>query len=322
MFNLLFILEKEWYASNMWNYSDNKNPHLLRRTFLKRFGFGPLWWFFFSSFLIPLQGVRERLRLRGSNHRIYGANASQKKERISSTFNGEVLEYDISFLWFKKAAKGKIAFHKKKEGGYLASIEAETLGFVGWLTQYRKDSYFSHLEEVEGGTLLVSNLFEYEVTIGKKTRKSFVRFDYENHSVAWESRGGGKPDSIKKEDIMPGVRYDDPLVAFYNFRFAVYGPLEEGKEFHIRTVPKKGVSTIYVKINTEKEKKKKLRPIPEGVEYLVDTKIEKELFGSKSGNIEILFSKDFIPLVGIVKDIILFGDIRGELTRRTLRNNS
>ena len=57
------------------------------------------------------------------------------------------------------------------------------------------------------------------------------------------------------------------------------------------------------------------------MKYLVDTRIEKELFGSQSGDIEILFSKDFIPLAGNVKDIILFGDIRGELKSRKLRSN-
>lgn len=301
---------------------NKRRPLLLRRTFLQRLGLGSLWWLL-PSLVMTITARGENSPLIDPGHPIpNGLDNSKKRKGISKTFDGEALEYDISFLWFKSAAKAKISFRKKKKGGYLASIEAETLGFVGWISKYRKDSYFSHIEEAEGGRLLISNLFEYQVTIGNKTRKSHVTFDYENQSMIWESRGGGKPDSLKKEDILPDVRYDDPLVAFYNFRYAAYGPLEEGKEFHIRTFPKKGVSTIYVKINTKKEKEKRLASIPEGVKYLVDTKLEKELFGSQSGNIEILFSEDFIPLVGIVKDIILFGDIRGVLTNRTFRNNS
>ena len=303
--------------------SNKRRPLLLRRTFLQRLGLGSLWWWLLPSFVMTIPARGENSPLTDPGHPIpHGSGNSKKREGISQTFGGEELEYDISFLWFKNAAKAKISFRKKKEGGYLASIEAETLGFVGWVSKYRKDAYFSHIEEAEGERLLVSNLFEYQVTIGNKTRKSHVTFDYEKQHMVWESRGGGKPDSLKKEDILPGVRYDDPLVAFYNFRYAAYGPLEEGKEFHIRTFPKKGVSTIYVKINTKKEKEKRLASVPEGVTYLVDTRIEKELFGSQSGDIEILFSENFTPLVGTVKDIILFGDIRGVLTNRTFRSNS
>lgn len=303
--------------------SEEKKRLLRRRTFLQRLGLGSLWCLL-PSFVMAISARGESAPpLIDQGYSVLDVSDNSKKESdISKTFNGEELEYDISFLWFKNAAKAKISFHKKREGGYLASIEAETLGFIGWVSKYRKDSYFSHIEETDDGKLLISNLFEYQVTIGNKTRKSHVTFDYENQSMVWESRGGGKPDSLKKEKIKPGVRYDDPLVAFYNFRYAAYGPLKEGKEFHISTFPKKGVSTIYVRINTEKEKKKRLNPVPEGVKYLVDTRLAKELFGSQSGNIEILFSKDFIPLVGTVKDIILFGDIRGILTSRTFRNNS
>lgn len=302
-------------------FSEKKKLLIHRRTFLQRLGLGSLW-YLLPSFVMDMSARGESTSLIGQGYPVFNVSGNSKKESgISKTFNGEELEYDISFLWFKNAAKAKISFHKKKRGGYLASIEAETLGFIGWVSNYRKDSHFSHIEEAEGGKRLISNLFEYEVTIGNKTRKSHVTFDYKNQNMVWESRGGGKPDSLKKEKITPGVRYDDPLVAFYNFRYAAYGPLEEGKEFHISTFPKKGVSTIYVRINTEKEKKKRLTPVPEGVKYLVDTRIEKELFGSQSGDIEILFSKDFIPLVGNVKDIILFGDIRGVLKSRKLGSN-
>jgi hypothetical protein len=301
--------------------SEKRKLLLRRRTFLQKLGLGSLWCLL-PSFVMALPARGESVPpLIDSGYPVSNIPGHSKKESaISKTFTGEVLAYDVSFLWFKNAAKATISFHKKKEGGYLASIEAETFGFIGWVSNYRKDSYFSHLEESDNGKLLISNLFEYQVTIGNKTRKSHVTFDYENQTMIWESRGGGKPDSLKKEKITPGVRYDDPLVAFYNFRYAAYGPLEEGKEFHISTFPKKGVSTIFARINTEKEMKKRLHTVPEHVKYLVDTRLEKELFGSQSGDIEILFSKDFIPLTAIVKDIILFGDIRGVLTSRRFKH--
>ena len=195
--------------------SEKKKLLLHRRTFLQRLGIGSIWCLL-PSFVMAISARGESTSpLIGQGYPASNVSGNSKKESsISKTFNGEELEYDISFLWFKNAAKATISFHKKKEGGYLASIEAETLGFVGWVSRYRKDSYFSHIEETDDGKILTSNLFEYQVTIGNQTRKSHVAFDYETQNMVWESRGGGKPDSLKKEKITPGVRYDDPLVAF------------------------------------------------------------------------------------------------------------
>ena len=38
--------------------------------------------------------------------------------------------------------------------------------------------------------------------------------------------------------IRDGVYYDDPLAAFYNFRYGAYGKVEENKKFRIKTFPK------------------------------------------------------------------------------------
>jgi hypothetical protein len=62
-------------------------------------------------------------------------------------FLNEKLDYDISFLWFSKAASGSVTFSREGKG-YKAVLQAETKGFVGFFTSYRKHRYVSHLSYI------------------------------------------------------------------------------------------------------------------------------------------------------------------------------
>lgn len=239
-------------------------------------------------------------------------------QRIGEAFEGEELVYDIGFWWFKKAATGSISLRKDGDG-YIATLTAETLGIIGLITRYRKDTYLAHMEEVEDGRRFRTWLFEKTVTIGDKVAKGYTWLDYENRVMRWKSWKTGREEKEGEEAIPPGLIYDDPLSAFYNFRFGAYGPVEEKMEYHITTFPKKGVSTIYARVASSDEKALRLNPDMEGIDYLVDVVIDKELFGQQSGNIEVLFSKELIPIGGTVKDIIFFGDVEGRLVEISSR---
>lgn len=114
-----------------------------------------------------------------------------KGKAIGEHFSGESLYYRIGFWWFKDAARGKIAFEKKGEGRYMATVEAETLGIIGWLTRYRKDIYHTYMEEMEGGRRLRTYLIEKEINIGGRIRKGYTGVDYKRRVVEWRSWGGG-----------------------------------------------------------------------------------------------------------------------------------
>ena len=66
-----------------------------------------------------------------------------KLEGNIKRFVGERLDIDISFLWFDKAAVARVGLYE--QNGVLYSIlEAETKGFVGFFTSYRKHFYKWH----------------------------------------------------------------------------------------------------------------------------------------------------------------------------------
>lgn len=246
-----------------------------------------------------------------------GADIIKKQKTIGEYFDGEEFTYNIGFWWFKKAAVGKIGIHKKGDGIYEITLTAETMGFIGFITKYRKDIYHAYAEEIDDGRRFRTKRFEKIVKIGDKTRHGYTEVDYNTRTYHWKSWGGGKEEKEATEPIPPGILYDDPFTGFYNFRFGVYGQIAEGKEFHVPTFPVKDASTIYVRIATNKEKAARINPDPAEIDYLADIVIDKELFGSQAGKVEVRFNKELIPVQATAKDLTLFGDVRGTLVEMT-----
>lgn len=241
----------------------------------------------------------------------------KKQKTIGEYFDGEEFTYNIGFWWFKKAAVGKIEIHKKDNGIYEITLTAETMGFIGFITKYRKDIYHAYAEETDNGRRFRTKRFEKTVKIGDRVRYGYTEVNYNAMTYHWKSWGGGKEEKEATEHIPPGILYDDPFTGFYNFRFGVYGKIEEGKEFHVPTFPVKDASSIYVRIATNNEKAERTNPDSAEIDYLADIIIDKELFGSQTGKVEVRFNKDLIPLQATAKDLILFGDVRGTLVEMT-----
>jgi len=239
---------------------------------------------------------------------------------IGEFFKGEELSYDIGVWLFKKVALGKLSFKEMGEKGrYLATLQGETLGILGWVARYRVDTYRSVMEEVEGGRRLRSVSFEEDVKIGSKLRRRTHFFDYQKRK--WiqvrQSKKGVK--TRKEEEIPTGMVYDDFITASYNFRYGVYGGIERGRKYTVATFPKKGPSSYEVRVASkeEEEKRKKTEKLKDGKEYFVKLFLDPEVTHSKEGLIEGWLSKELYPTEGTIKDVILFGDVNGTLIKNS-----
>jgi hypothetical protein len=231
-------------------------------------------------------------------------------------FRGEELRYKISVLWFKQAAIGRILFEKDRgEQGYKATLEGKTSGVIGWLTRYRRDIYTSYMEVIDRGKRFRPLRFEEDVIIGKKVRKKITRFDYGAGKLI-KRRMNRRGVFIRGEErIPPGVVYDDFLTAFYNFRRGVYGEIQRGKRYRVRTIPKRGVSTIDVEIATKEEEMRRGQRAGDKRlgEYYLTVFLDKEITRSRTGKIEGWVSKNLVPIEGTIEDVVLFGDVHGFL---------
>lgn len=265
--------------------------------------------------------VRPRLVLSAPHKSIPVMKGSKKKRSAAfktiDYFLHENVNYDISFLWFRKAAVGSLKFEREGDG-YKAVLEAETRGVVGFFTSYRKHRYVSHLSYMPERDKFLVSLFERYVIIGKRVEKTFTWLDYDSRVIGWKDYKNGKVVEDKSEPIPDKVEYDDILSAFYNFRMGVYGPIERGRNFRIRTMPEKGKSSIDVNITTREEAIKKRRLFGDAFDsdlFHLSVRVPKEIFKSRTGEVSILFDEEILPIQGVVRDYIGFGDVRGVLRR-------
>jgi hypothetical protein len=241
------------------------------------------------------------------------------RDSIGEFFKGEELHYDIGLWLFKKVATGKISFEETREKGrYLATLQGESLGVLGFVARYRVDTYRSVMEEIDGGRRLRSISFEEDVKIGSRVRKRTHFFDYQKGKwITVRQRKDGT--QVRKEEEIPsGMVYDDFVTASYNFRYGVYGGMERGKTYRVATFPKKGPSSYEVRVASkeEEEKRRKSEKSKDGKEYFLRLFMDAELTHSKEGLIEGWLSKELYPIEGTIKDVIFFGDIRGTLIKK------
>lgn len=230
-------------------------------------------------------------------------------------FLNEEVKYDINFLWFKKAAEGSFKFTREGKG-YRAVLEAETKGFIGFFTSYRKHRYVSYMTYLPEKRKLQVNRFERYAIIRKREEKTITDLDYDTRLMNWEEYKKGRLIEEKSEPIPEGAEYEDILSAFYNFRMGVFGPIEKNRKFEVNTIPEKGVSTISVKICGEEDAplaRKLFGSFFSDDLVHVKVKVPKDIFKSKKGEVSMLLNDKIIPLQGVVKDYIGFGDIKGTL---------
>jgi hypothetical protein len=242
---------------------------------------------------------------------------------IGERFQGEVLKYDIGFWIFDRLGEGVATFRSLGDGKYAAFHEGRTLGFIRWISRNRRDVYRSTMGTINNGRRLIPFRFEEDVIIGQKVRKRITVYDYAAKKVTIETQQEGK--IIREEVEIPfGMIYDDPMTAFYNFRFGVYGKVEPGKEFIIRTVPReesRKTIRLTVASKEEEERRRAAEVEKEGKDLLIKVHLDKELVGSLHGEVEVWFRKDIIPMTGVAKDVFFYGDIKGQLTYQGFSNS-
>ena len=290
--------------------SELQTYSLTRRFFMRWFLGLPLFSFF--SF-----------RVRETRAAVSTLPRNIKGDSIAEFFKGEELEYEIGVWIFKRVAWGKLTFiEMEKKGHYMATIQAETLGILGWVARYRVDTYRSIMKEIDGGRRFRALSFEEDVKIGSKLRGRTHLFDYQKRK--WIRMRRKKDGTVERteEEIPPGMVYDDFLTASYNFRYGVYGEIERGTKYIVPTFPKKGSTSYEVRVvsKEEEEERKRSEKVKDGKEFFVKLFLNPEITHSKEGLIEGWLSKELYPMEGMIRDVILFGDVKGTLIKKVRSN--
>ena len=247
----------------------------------------------------------------------WGQYASFQPEGDIRRFAGEVLHFDIGFLWFKNAASAHVGFYQK-DGAYFSYLDAKTKGFVGFFTAYRQHIYQTDFEIFDVGKRLRPKKFMRKVIEGGNEERAEHFFDYDTRMHQWFQYQNGELEDTGKEEIPPGTQFDDVLTAFYNFRNGVYGTIRKGEKYIIKTIPEKGHDEISIEVrNSEVENQvRKEEGRKSSDDLLVDILVPKSIFKTESGIIRLWASKHYIPLESTIKDYIFLGDLHATFKSR------
>jgi hypothetical protein len=244
----------------------------------------------------------------------------EKRTSIGEFFRGEQLEYEMGFWLSKRAALGKLTFKQHEtQGRYVATLQTETLGILGWVARYRVDVYRSTMEEIDGGKRLRSLTFDEEVIIGERLRRRTHTFDHAKRKWIVQRMRKDGTFSRTVRNIPEGKIYDDFVTAAYNFRYGVYGSIERGKTYIVSTFPKKGPSSYEIRVASveEEQQRRKSEKLKEGKDLYVKLQLDPDLTHSPEGIVEGWLSEDLYPIEGAIKDVMLVGDLTGRLVNRT-----
>lgn len=241
--------------------------------------------------------------------------APERKSSIGATFANEVMTFTAGFLLFPVAGDAQISLVPAgRAGRYRASLTGKTRGVIAFFTRHREDTHISELVENGEKNRFICTRLIRDTKIGHSHTTKIFEMDYEKRRLT-VTRVKGKRKSVHVKSIPPGVIYDDPLTAFYNFRFGVYGPVRHGESYKINTIPGKKANHIFLRVASKGETRRKKGnfPFSNQAEYLVYLRIAPDIVKSKKGELEGWVTGGLVPLYGVAKDVIFFGDVKGKL---------
>lgn len=236
-------------------------------------------------------------------------------------FLGEKTTYDVSFLWTFNAAKVTVTFQQGSGDEYITEMDARTTGVVEWATNLKRQFVKSRLVMKDDGGVkrLICTHMTRISEKGGTTTKSISSYHYDKGKRFYRRMENGE---LKKQRVykMPkNVYYQDFVGFWYNLRAGMFGKIEKGQDYKIRTIPYKGIDeyTIHVATTEEMaEEKGWLRDNPDAV-YMGTVKLHEKVFGIKAREGKMLTDKDFFPMAGKINDVVAYGDVHSKLTSRS-----
>ncbi|SMC10115.1 DUF3108 domain-containing protein [Nitratiruptor tergarcus] len=224
-------------------------------------------------------------------------------------------EYKVTFGLFGTVGKAYAHFESNATN-YAISIKAKAAGIAKVFANNRVEEYGSQGTVTKEGILKPKIFYRLKQTSKRRDFKKYI-FDYEKKTITLltDKEKYGVFHTRNKE-ILSYFTKNDVLTLYYNLHFylrpnqnlyrfqAVGGSEQDGK--------------IDVKILQGKERAKIQKLLKVDGLYLA-VKLYQKIFASKEGQLYVVLGKDNIAKRGLLKDVIFFGDVKGILVKKEVR---
>lgn len=235
--------------------------------------------------------------------------------------------YEVSFSVFGKIGEASV-FMKEEAGRYHIHIDGKLTGLAASLGQNRRESHDSY-GQIVGGIYIPDEYIKKrlsdrrdETTVytfdhaqkrvikhrTKVRRYTMNRFDAVTMAIA-------EVPQVEKqvsEAEMPYYAANDLLSLFFNVRHFLK-EIPRGSQSIRHSVGATNDRGEVMITNPEGKKRAKLAKLmPANEDRLITVIVDQDIFESDKGELYINLDKDYLAIEAMLKDVLLFGDIRAK----------
>lgn len=211
-----------------------------------------------------------------------------------------------------------------KEDTYSIKMVAQTTGMSKYLTNNRVEIYESHGKIIDDRFIPIK-FIKTKKDDNKKRVRTYT-FDHENKKVLVHDLREGKKnvinDNLENElrDFAQEKKYDlkyyatnDILSLFFNLRKKL-PTFQDGKEYTLNAVgANKSKGLINILMPSSKDLNKMNNYLKTNDKSKFTAFINQKIFQSKRGELLISLNKEGFCSYAVLRDVLLFGDIVGEM---------
>ena len=221
-------------------------------------------------------------------------------------------EYRVTYGIFGTVAKA-YAKLEMNESNYKIVVDVESVGIAKMLSHHRSEHYES-MGNVKNGMLHPKVFLRQKQSTKRIDIKRYI-FDYANKRIIVHT-DKNKFGQFHVQSTHP-LNYfakDDVLTLYFNLQnyltphtkhyvFHAVGGSEKDGEVDVDILPKS----------------KKYRKLLKKDGLYLKVTLHQKIFASKKGELFLVMDNDGIATRGVLKDVIFFGDIVGELVKKEIR---
>lgn len=235
--------------------------------------------------------------------------------------------YDVSFSVFGKIGVADVSL-TQKEGRYHIHVDGYLTGLAAHLGNNRREVHDSY-GSFTGGVFTPDRYTKLRTSNGRSDRLEY-RFDHEKHSVLklrtkeytryekhFDPKTLGfvetpKTVTVHAEETLPYYAANDLLSLFFNVRHFLEEIPRGGQnvQHSIGALNERGEVLI---TNPDGAKRRELSQLmPDNQGRLITVVVDQDIFESKKGELYINLDADYLAVEAMLKDVLLFGDIRAK----------
>ncbi len=221
--------------------------------------------------------------------------------------------YRVSFGIFGRIGIAKAVLNVDKNNNYKISIEAKAKGLAKVLSGGRVEIYKSE-GKVVNGKLLPDEYLGITKTNSKRREKLYL-FDHIHKKITMIKISTKDGKTTKSSEALKYYADNDILSLFFNIKHYLNNFKFRGKKVLYAIGANKKDGRVDIIAPVGKELKKLKQDIGRKKGHFLIVFINQKIFASKRGELFLDINDDGIATKAVLKDVMLFGDIRGELKK-------